>query len=577
MKIDENKRQTIESRKEAEKKQALEEIFKPAPPKPAEKASKRANEIWDDSELVEEPQALLAIGSVRSPIQHPDDEGMDESALTETQPSIEPARVSKVIPAVRSVQKSEPIKLEFTERIFPTLAMRETQLKEAPAPKLRKLAQKMDKNMDSTLKSPIWLKDKGDEFLQAGDIASAIDAYNNAIKLDPTYWAAYSNRSICHLQLSNIEDCAQDCGFLLAKFIEMEKSDQLNGQIHRLREKVYLRALTCEALLGHFQQFKELAKVLLNESIISEANKEHLRKDLETVEQREESFRLKAEADSVLRAGKYDEAKQLYLKILETFSDDQLNDRVSANLSFCEIKMGLHEQAIGSCSHAINLIQSKMSKNLAQTSTAKHITHFKNLLIKLLMRRAVCYEEVGQPLDAEADLRSILLLDERNEEARQFRKRLATKREYQEALHSKQAGDQALREGSHSEALDKYRSAIATFDPSKHVFDYLAVLLNMSVCHTSMNMTEEVLTDCIKGLRVLEKINNSVIKLSKDTWTPEERTKLLQMELRFYMRRANAFLQKGQIYHAKSDFQAALKLDPQNKEIQQNLDKITIL
>ena len=241
------------------------------------------------------------------------------------------------------------------------------------------------------------------------------------------------------------------------------------------------------------------------------------------------------------------------------------------------MKLGQFDEAITSCSVVIDLIQGKLSRNLSQTAAAKHATHFKNLLIKLLLRRAHCLEAVQRQLDAETDLRSILLLDERNEEARTFRKRLASKREFDEAVLAKQAGDQALREANHSEALNKYRSALTTFDASKHIFEYLAVLLNMSVCHTAMSMTEEVLTDCIKGLRVLEKVNNSVIKLTKDTWTPEERTKLSQMELRFYMRRANAFLQKGQIYHAKSDFQAALKLDPQNKEIQQNLDKITIL
>jgi len=45
-------------------------------------------------------------------------------------------------------------------------------------------------------------------------------------------------------------------------------------------------------------------------------------------------------------------------------------------------------------------------------------------------------------------------------------------------------------------------------------------------------------------------------------------------EVRFLVRRANAYLKINQIYHAKSDFEESLKLDPNNVEIRDSLEKI---
>lgn len=148
MRIDENKQQFIENKKEEEKKEALSRIFNEEQETKKEiKASKKENEIWGDEDVEEEQEKKqkVKVLSNRDKVR----EGDLENEMEESHAPV----VQKTLPAIRNPTQSEPVKLEFTERIFPTLAMRESHIKEAPAPKLRKLAQKMDK-VDSNYQEP---------------------------------------------------------------------------------------------------------------------------------------------------------------------------------------------------------------------------------------------------------------------------------------------------------------------------------------------------------------------------------------------------------------------------------------
>ena len=540
MKIEDERRNKIDQIKETEKQNALSEIFNEE--KQIEnvgiskvqqtKASKKENEIWGDDEVKDKPKQQ----GVESLRKDSIDDGKEE----------EKPAVERVVPSVRNVPQKEPIKLEFTDRLFPTLALRESQIKEAPAPKLRKLAQKLDKNAESTLKSPIWLKDKGDEFLQGGDYSSAIDAYNSALKLDPTYWIAFSNRSICYLKLHNLKECAADCSFLLNKFMELEKDEKMTFIIKKLREKVYLRLMACHALEGEFKKFKELAELLLQESILSEESKKELQVDFDRVCRREEMLQKKKLVDDKLKKGEYEVAESDYQILLNEDEGEKLNERLFSNLSLCQFKLEKYQACVESCSEAIRIVESRVGRNLAQADKSKQNEYYKGILIKIYYRRSQCLIQLENQADAEKDLRSILLLDERNQEARTLKKSIEQKRQYEQAISEKTSGDSALKEGKHSKALEHYRQATAMLDPNEKPLEYLSTLLNMTVCHTAIDQTDEIISDCIKGLRVAAKFNKAVIKLEKSRFTREEQEKLNQLELRFYMRKGNAFLKKGQ-------------------------------
>jgi dyslexia susceptibility 1 candidate gene 1 protein len=72
----------------------------------------------------------------------------------------------------------------------------------------------------------------------------------------------------------------------------------------------------------------------------------------------------------------------------------------------------------------------------------------------------------------------------------------------------------------------------------------------------------------LRGLKIIRSFKNRVIawgdglKLSK-----EERQKLKDFEVRFLIRRSNAYLQQAQVFNAKNDLEEALKLDPDNVQL----------
>lgn len=66
------------------------------------------------------------------------------------------------------------------------------------------------KNINATIFQAAEFKDKGNAFLQAGDIAKAIESYTEAIALDPSNHVFYSNRSAAYAKDQKYEQALTD-------------------------------------------------------------------------------------------------------------------------------------------------------------------------------------------------------------------------------------------------------------------------------------------------------------------------------------------------------------------------------
>lgn len=104
------------------------------------------------------------------------------------------------VPEVR--QKKEQT-LEFTEKKFPHMPARESQHKEAPYPKSKKIAKEKDKNLhiDIEDKDPLWLKDKGDHQYKRNDFFAAVHAYSKSIENDKGFLMARMNRGTTFMRM----------------------------------------------------------------------------------------------------------------------------------------------------------------------------------------------------------------------------------------------------------------------------------------------------------------------------------------------------------------------------------------
>jgi len=112
--------------------------------------------------------------------------------------------------------------MEFTEKKFANLPARESQHKEAPYPKSKKIEKDTSGvYIDIEDKDPLWLKDKGDHFYKRHDFNSAVNAYSKSIKIDATFLASRLNRGTTFLRLRSYQACID----------EMDDIEKLIGEI----------------------------------------------------------------------------------------------------------------------------------------------------------------------------------------------------------------------------------------------------------------------------------------------------------------------------------------------------------
>lgn len=78
----------------------------------------------------------------------------------------------------------------------------------------------------------------------------------------------------------------------------------------------------------------------------------------------------------------------------------------------------------------------------------------------------------------------------------------------------------------------------------------------------------------MSALKALKRVRDTPIKIKSKDLTQEERQKLDGFEVNILIRRGNAYLKLGQLFHAKSDFESVIKLQPENEAVRETLQKI---
>ena len=95
---------------------------------------------------------------------------------------------------------------------------RESQLKEPPYPKSKKMVSKKEKQemyVDVEDTDPVWLKDKGDHFFKNFDYNAALNAYTKALKEDPEFLMGRLNRAACFIKLRGYVAAVDDCSDII--------------------------------------------------------------------------------------------------------------------------------------------------------------------------------------------------------------------------------------------------------------------------------------------------------------------------------------------------------------------------
>lgn len=155
---------------------------------------------------------------------------------------------------------------------------------------------------------PVWLKDKADNLMVAGDYQGAHNAYTAALKLG-TNARAFANRAVADLYLGNLEQCIEDCGHAI-RILDTRHSapaghmpGPVDPQDQQVRVKVEVRMATAYLWLGAFGKAEEhYTKALeVEDGWPVFEDRKMVQEDLERIKESRAALVLKEKADTVMR------------------------------------------------------------------------------------------------------------------------------------------------------------------------------------------------------------------------------------------------------------------------------------
>lgn len=221
MKLEEEEREKIEHIKQSERDRTQRELEEWKSQKKAAKAVKE----------VKETQAVAKVNGMRRGKK--EIWGASKSSTSKPPP-----------------RKGGNIQVRFTPRVFPTAARESKALEEqewlTKMAAARKISTPKDKDSAETIneRNPEFLKDKGVEFFKNGNYEAAINAFSEAIKLNPSLPQLFSNRAACCLAIGEYDKCIQDSCRALELYYPVVPSNYL------ARAKVFVRRGTAYANQG---------------------------------------------------------------------------------------------------------------------------------------------------------------------------------------------------------------------------------------------------------------------------------------------------------------------------------------
>jgi tetratricopeptide (TPR) repeat protein len=352
---------------------------------------------------------------------------------------------------------------------------------------------------------------------------------------------------------------------LINSIDKKERSDAFYDRINvRALSKIY----AIHALRQEYQKALDVIneKLLLKEHafpfIIPEDKWKKIEKDKNLIESRMNNEKLKEEGDNLLRQKQYENAETVYNKILNI---EPNNERVLANLSMIYLFQGKYDEVINICSKILNIFN-KFKERIK-------IKNMNNLFeIKILLRRAKCYEIKNDMEKAQKDIESIEKLSITNSNVLKEVKEIKDKLKIHVVDSYKQRANEHLQKQEFSEALSFYNKAIdvVKFSNIYNKIDLVKILLNRSSCLIKLTQYDKTFIEFERILNILSK-QKAIADLQSNIILADEVKKL---EFATLAKRAYVYSINNKIEDAIKDYNRALELRPGDIKIKENLAKL---
>jgi tetratricopeptide (TPR) repeat protein len=261
------------------------------------------------------------------------------------------------------------IGMRFSVRPRPGVPVRDRGQQEPPRPKnmvKSDLPPMLAGDRDQDEEDPVWLKDKADNLMVAGDYQGAYNAYTEALKLG-IHPNAFANRSVADMYLGNLEQCVEDCNRAIAIIDKRNAphpgcpSGACDPQEQVVRTRCEIRIGTAFLWLGAFKKAEDhFQKALDSEGGLQLEERKQLKEDLARVQKSRSALILKEKADCASRrAHGTDELVQKELGVaLEAYNEaaeaDSENAVVYANRCIAHLRAGHLEQCVADADKALS-------------------------------------------------------------------------------------------------------------------------------------------------------------------------------------------------------------------------------
>ena len=467
------------------------------------------------------------------------------------------------------IRKQETIKVNLTKKLIPTFSARESLSKEPPYPKSKKyVPEKNYLGQEIDEKNPIWAKQRGDNFYNNKDYSSAINAYNNALDLYPYFHKVLINRGTCYMCLGQFDQALNDFYKAIDLIDNIDKKERSDAFYDRINVKALSKIYAIHALRQEYQKALDVIndKLLLKEHafpfIIPEDKWKKIEKDKNLIESRMSNEKLKEEGDNFLRQKNYENAEKIYNQILNI---EPNNERVLSNLSMIYLFQEKYDEVINICTKILNIF-SKFKERIK-------IKNMNNLFeIKILLRRAKCYEIKNDMEKAQKDIESIEKLSITNPSVLKEVKEIKDKLKIHVVDTYKQKANEHLQKQEFSEALSFYNKAIdvVKFSNIYNKIDLVKILLNRTSCFIKLTQYDNTFIEFERILNILSK-QKAIADLQSNIILSDEVKKL---EFTTLAKRAYVYSINNKIEDAIKDYNRALELRPGDIKIKENLAKL---
>ena len=272
--------------------------------------------------------------------------------------------------------------------------------------------------------------------------------------------------------------------------------------------------------------------------------------------------KLKEEGDNYLRQKEYEKAENIYNKILNI---EPNNERVLSNLSMIYLFQGKYDEVINICTKILGIFN-KFKERIK-------IKNMNNLFeIKILLRRAKCYEIKNEMEKAQKDVESIEKLSITNPNVLKEVKEIKDKLKIHVVDTYKQKANEHLQKQEFSEALSFYNKAIdvVKFSNIYNKIDLVKILLNRTSCLIKLTQYDNTFIEFERILSILSK-QKAIADIQSNIILGEEVKKL---EFATLAKRAYVYSINNKFEDAIKDYNRALELKPGDIKIKENLAKL---